>query len=366
MTGPDAQVPVIYKANLSYNRYLTDKLKVGIAGYMTLGRHNYMYIDRNMVAEPAFRLANEDNRGVFVPLASMPANGAGDWLQGRISQKLGRVLELNSQGKVNQFALVADATFQYFKDGEISASYTWNDSQDNTSYNGNVANTATLSLPVKDDPRNLSKLSYSDNHFRHKVVFFGTLLSFFGITVGLRYSGLGGTRYTLLSGANSNADFVSGTNDLAFIFDRNSETTPTNVKTGLQAVLDNPNTSQSIKDYITQYSGKIAERNGGINGFYGVFDVRASKRFRFYKSHSLDLSIDAFNVANLLNKFKGVNQSLGNQALYALGIPAAGSTPAVAGFDRANQRFVYRVNTAGVVSPSGTPFQLQLGARYSF
>ncbi len=366
MTGPDAQVPVIYKANLSYSRYVTDKLKVGIAGFATLGRHNYMYVDRNMVAEPFFRLANEGNRGVYVPLSTMPANGAGDWLQGRISQKLGRVLELNSQGKVNQFAVVADATYQYFRDGEISASYTWNDTRDNTSYNGNVANTATLSLPVVDDPRDLSKMSYSDNQFRTKVVFYGTLPSFYGITVGLRYSGIGGTRYTLLSGANSNADFVSGTNDLAFIFDRNSESVPSNVKTGLQAVLDNPNASQSIKDYINAYSGRIAERNGGVNGFFGVFDLRASKRFRLYKTNSLDLSVDVFNVANLLDKNKGNNQSLGNQALYALGIPASGSTPAVANFDRANQRFVYRVNTAGVVTPTGTPFQLQIGARYSF
>lgn len=362
----DARVPVIYKANLSYSRYLTDKLKVGIAGFATLGRNNYMYVDRNMAAEPFFRLANEDNRGVYVPLTSMPANGAGDWLQGRVSQKLGRVLELNSQGKVNQFAFVADAAYQYFKDGEISASYTLSDTKDNTSYNGNVANTATLVLPVKDDPRNLSKMTYSDNHFRHKVVVYGTLPTFYGITVGLRYSGIGGTRYTLLSGANSNADFVAGQNDLAFIFDRNSENTPANVKTGLQAILDNPDASQSIKNYINQYSGKIAERNGGINGFYGVFDIRASKRFRLFKTHAIELSADVFNVANLLSKSQGTNQALGSQALYALGIPAAGGAPAVAGFDRANQRFVYRVNTAGVVTPSGDPFQLQLGARYSF
>lgn len=365
MTGPDARVPVIYKANASYSRYLTDRLKVGIAGFMTLGRNNYTYVDRNMVAEPFFRIANEDNRGVYVPLNTMPANGAGDWLQGRISKRLGRVLELTSQGKVNQFALVADATYQYFRDGEISASYTWNDTKDNTSYNGNVANTATLVQPVKDDPRDLSRLTYSDNQFRHKVVVYGTLPSFLGITVGFRYSGIGGTRYTLLSGANSNGDFVT-TNDLAFIFDRNAENTPANVRTGLQAVLDNPNASQSIKDYITTFSGRIAERNGGINGFYGVFDIRASKRVRLYKNHALELSVDAFNVANLLSRTGGANQSLGSQALYALGIPATATTAQVPAFSQATRQYTYRVNTAGVVTPSGDPYQLQVGLRYSF
>jgi hypothetical protein len=295
----------------------------------------------------------------------MPASGVGDWQLGRISQKLGRVLELNSNGRVNQFAAVADATWQYFRDGEITASYTWNDTRDNTSYNGNVANTATLVLPVKDDPRNLNNMTYSDNHFRHKVVFYGTLPSFLGITLGVRYSGIGGTRYSLLSGANTNADFV-GTNDLAFVFDRNGEGVPANVRTGLQTLLENPTASQSLKNYINTYSGRIAERNGGINGFYGVFDVRALKRFKLYKQHTLELTADIFNFANFLRKGWGVNRSLGTQALYALGVPASGTTAALPGFSQATQRFNYRVNNTGIVTPSGDPFQVQLGARYSF
>jgi len=366
MTGADARVPVLYKANLSYTRFLNDRLKVSLSGFMSLARNNYTYIDRNIVADPFFRLANEANRGVYVPLATMPANGAGDWLEGRASKRVGRVLELTSDGQVNQFAVVIDGTYRYFRDGEITASYTWNDARDNTSYNGNVANTATLVQPVADDPRNLSRVTYSDNHFRNKVVVYGTLPTFWGVTVGVRYSGLGGTRYTLLSGANSNADFVAGQNDLAFIFDRNSESVPANVRTGLQAIIDNPNASPSIKDYINQYSGQIAERNGGINGFFGVIDIRASKRFRIVKNHNIELSADVFNFSNLLNKNRGVNGSLGSQALYGLGIPASGTTPAVSPFDRANQRYAYRVNTAGIVNPSGDPFQVQLGVRYNF
>ncbi|MBT1704758.1 TonB-dependent receptor [Chryseosolibacter indicus] len=364
--GADVKVPVIYKANLSYNRFINENLKVGITGYATLGRNNYFYVDRNMVDDPYFTLTEEGGRGVYVPLSTMPTNGAGDWLQGRKSAEFGRVLELVSEGKINQFALVADATYRYFRDGVITVSYTWNDTKDNTSFNGNVANSATLSLPVTDDPRDLSKMTYSDNQFRHKVVVYGSLPSFWGISLGVRFSGVGGTRYSLLSGANSNGDFVSGTNDLAFIFDRNNESVPANVRTGLQAVLDNPKASQSVKDYINKYSGRMAERNGGINGFYGVWDVRANKRFKLYKEHAIELSVDIFNVANLLNKEWGRNESLGTQALYALGIPATATTPAVPNFDKANQRFNYRVNTAGVVTPSGNPYQFQLGARYSF
>ncbi|WP_020598997.1 TonB-dependent receptor [Spirosoma panaciterrae] len=365
MTGPDAKIPVLYKANVSYSRFLTDRLKVGVSGYMSLGRNNYMYIDRNMVAEPFFRLPNEANRGVFVPLASMPTTGVGDWQQGRISNRLGRVLELNSEGRVNQFAAVVDATWQYFRDGEITASYTWNDTRDNVTYNGNVANTATLVLPVKDDPRNLSNMTYSDNQFRNKVVVYGTLPSFFGVTLGFRYTGIGGTRYSLLSGANTNGDFVA-TNDLAFVFDRNNPEVAANVRTGLQSLLDNPGASQSLKNYIEAYSGRIAERNGGINGFYGVLDIRAMKRFRFGKNYALELSADVFNFTNLLKRDWGTNKSLGTQALYALSVPATSTTAAIPGFTASVPQYNYRVNNTGAVTPSGDPFQVQLGARFSF
>jgi hypothetical protein len=156
-------------------------------------------------------------------------------------------------------------------------SYTWNDTKDNTSYNGNVANTATLSLMVKDDPRDLSTMSYSDNQFRHKVVFYGTMPSLWGVSMGLRFSGIAGTRYSLAVNGNVNGDFVNS-NDLAFIYDPNNKNTPEYIKNGIQAILDDPNAEKSIKNYINGNLGQIAERNGGINGFYGVFDLHLAKK----------------------------------------------------------------------------------------
>ncbi|MDQ1148297.1 TonB-dependent receptor [Sphingobacterium zeae] len=362
--GPDAKIPVVYKANVSYTHFFTEKLKASLSGYMNLGRNNYMYVDRNMVQDPFFRLTNEDNRGVFVPAASI-VDGAPDWKKGRISNKFGRVLELNSEGKVNQFAVVLDASYQYYRDGSISVSYTWNDAKDNTSFNGNVANTATLSLAVKDDPRDLSKMSYSNNQFRNKIVIYGTLPTFYGVSVGVRYSGIGGTRYSLLAGGNINGDFVAGDNDLAFIFDPNSSNTPKQLITGLNNLLNNPEASQSLKDFIKKYEGKIAERNGGVNGFYGLIDLRIAKKFSLYKNHALEISGDLFNVANLFKKTWGVNESLGNQNLYALGGKDAAGEKLLP-FDVTKQQFNYNVNNSGIVSPSGNPYQFQLGLRYSF
>ncbi|WP_295201225.1 carboxypeptidase regulatory-like domain-containing protein [uncultured Chryseobacterium sp.] len=341
-TGKDAKIPLVYKANISYTHFFNERWRAGIAGYAALGRNNYFYYDRNMVGNPYFTLDNEGGRGVFVPLNTVNANGTMNWKAGRINQNFGRVLELVSDGKVNQFSFVLDTSYRYFKDGEITMSYTWSDIKDNTSYNGNVANSATLFTMVESDPRNL-KMTYSDNQFRNKVVVYGNSPAFAGFTVGIRYSGIGGTRFSMTAGGNVNGDFVDS-NDLAYIFPNLTQT-----------LLDNPEVGKALKNYITDYNNKIAERNGGKNGFYGVWDVRIAKKIKFEKIGGFELSVDIFNVANLLNKEWGVNKSYGNMSLYR-----------ITGFDAAVKQFKYNLNTSGLAPLGGNPYQIQLGAKYTF
>ena len=355
MNSKDCKVPIVYKANLSYTHFFSDRLKVSLSGYMTLARNNYMYVDRNMVDEPYFRIEAEDNRGVYVPASTISSSGEADWMEGRKSMQVGRVLEMVSKGKVNQFAFTIDGTWRYYRDGQISFSYTWNDSRDNTSYTGNVANSATLSQFVKDDPRDLSHMTHSMNQWRHKVVAYGSAPSFWGINVGLRFSGLGGKRFTMLVNGNVNGDFVSS-NDLAFIYDPNDADTPSDIATGINTILNSSSVEKTVKRYIRKNFGKMARRSGGVNGFYGTFDLRVSKTFKTFKTQNLEVSFDIFNVANLLNKHWGVSRNFTYVYLYT-----------ITGFDQDELRYDYLVNTsAGVSSGSGDPFQIQVGLRYGF
>ncbi len=342
-TGENAKIPIVYKANISYTHFFNERFRAGIAAYMALGRNNYYYYDRNMKVNPVFTLDNEGGRGVFVPATSIK-DGKVDWKEGRINNNFGRVLELVSDGKVNQFSFVIDTSYRYWKDGEITASYTWSDIKDNTSYNGNVANSATLSTMIQSDPRDL-RMTYSDNQFRNKVVIYGNSPTIAGFTLGIRYSGIGGTRFSMTSGGNVNGDFVDS-NDLAYIFPNIA-----------QSILDDPQVGKTLKDYVNEYNGKIAERNGGKNGFFGVWDVRIAKKIKFDKIGAFELSVDIFNVANLLNKSWGVNESYGNTALYR-----------IKGFNQVTKQFEYDKNISGngLVPLSGNPYQIQIGAKYSF
>jgi hypothetical protein len=348
------EVPTTYKANINYNHFFGDRIRVGLNAIVGRTVNNYVYVDRNLADNPAFRLANEDNRGVFVPAATISAKGVTDWLQSRKTADVGRVLELISTGESNQLTFVADASVRIGHDGYVNASYTINSAKDNSSYNCCVANTSTF-LPVKDDPRKLN-YGYSDQQFRNKLVINGAAPSWKGFQLGATLIGIGGSRYSFLVGGNTslNGDFVL-TNDLAYVFNPNDANTPENIKKGINDLLNNPDTDQSVKDYITSNIGKVAGRNGGENPFYTTVDLRLTKSFRIVKNHNLEFSADAFNFLNMLNKEWGRNYNRGNTNLLNIN-----------GFDQAKQQYNYAVQNIATRPIGGTPWRVQLGVRYSF
>lgn len=350
------QVPSIYKANISYNKLFNNWLRIGANFLYSNTQNNYVYLDRNIVDQPAFTLSNEANRAVFVPSNTISAGGITNNVLGRKTQEVGRSLIFTNGAKLRTYTAIFDADIRYFRDGYLNISYTINDARDNTSYNGNVANTATF-RPIKSDPRDLTEINYSDAQFRNKLVFFGSAPSYKGFMFSGRFTGLGGSRYSLTVDADINGDFVGGPgndNDLAFVFDPNDPNTPATVKAAMERVLNNPD--NRAREYIKNSLGKIADRNGGENPFAGTFDLRLAKTFKTHKKQALTLSVDVFNFANLLDKDKGVNYNLGTQNLLF-----------VTGFNQTTQQYSYRVNeNVGMIQRNGTPYQIQIGGRYTF
>ena len=166
---------------------------------------------------------------------------------------------------------------------------------------------------------------------------------------------MGGTRYSLAVNGNVNGDFVSS-NDLAYIYDPNDAATPQYLREGIQSILDNPDVEESTKKYIRKSFGKVAERNGGVNGFYGTFDLRIAKKFKIYKTQNIELSVDIFNVANLFSKNWGSGHNLGKQNIYS-----------IKSFNSEQKQYVYNVNAnTGVSNLNGNPYQVQIGLRYGF
>ncbi|MCR1025667.1 carboxypeptidase-like regulatory domain-containing protein [Cellulophaga baltica] len=351
----DFEVPTIYKANLSYTHFFGDRYSLGINSVFSHTTNNYVYQEANLVSEPFF--VTPQGREVFVPASTIPENGSPDWTNSRISDLIGRTLVLSPDAVSDNIALIFEGSAIIGQDGYLNASYTINRSKDNSSYNCCVANTSTF-LPVKGDPRDLN-YGFSDNHFGSKLVVNGATPTWKGFNFGATIIGEGGSRYTFEAGGNrsANGDF-NLSNELAYVFDPNDPNTPQDIIDGYNQILNDPDTPDNFKDYLRESFGDFADRNGGKNPFRATVDLRLQKKFSFNKNkHGLQLSADVFNFMNLLNKEWGRTNNYGG------GVNVTNIT----GFDQASNSYQYNVQTGSGTEPiNGTPWRLQLGARYTF
>jgi hypothetical protein len=263
---------------------------------------------------------------------------------------------LSSDGILDNLALVLEGAAKIGADGYVNASFTINQSKDNSSYNCCVANTATF-LPVSGDPRDLN-YGYSDNHFDTKIVVNGASPTWRGFTLGATVVGTGGTRYSLKSGGNrsANGDF-NLSNEIAYVFDPSDVNTPQYIKDSYREILNDPETAQGFKDYLRKSFGGFAKRNGGKNPFNAIVDLRLQKSFNLSNDHhTFALSADVFNFMNLLNKEWGRSYNFGNRDLMNIN-----------GFDQATKSYQYNVQKGAGTKPiNGIPWRLQVGVRYSF
>ena len=347
----DFRTPTTWKASGGYERRL-GAASLGVYGYYARTRDNFQYFDKNLVSEPFFRI--EGGRGVFVPANRITAAGRTNNADSRVVPELGRVLELTGATSLEQRSLVLQSSLRLPQSGSLSVSYTRNDTRDNSSFNCCIARTSVFT-PNTGDPRDLAG-SYGplDNNFRDKLVGAFVLPPVFGFRLSGRYVGISGAPFSLIVSSDINGDDVSN-NDLAYVFDPDAAGTPADVAAALRRVLANPD--NRARDYIAASVGRIASRNGGRSPFAGVLDMRVARSISVVRSQSVELTLDAFNVANLIKREWGGLYNMGStQTLFS-----------VTGFDQATSRYRYRVNeNVGVVRKSGEAYQLQLGARYYF
>ena len=308
----DFRVPTTWKASAGYERRL-GPVQLGVFGYYARTVDNFQYYDRNMVEEPYFTI--EGGRGVFIPATKITSAGRTNNADSRIYQDLGRVLELVGDSRLEQRSLVLQGTWSLPRAASVTLSYTRNKSEDNSSFNCCIAITSTFSQNTGDPRRLADAWGPTDQAFRDKVIGVFILPSVWGFRLSGSYVGISGRPYSLIVNGDVNGDGTSN-NDLAFVFDPNDPSTPADIAAAMKRVLANP--ANRARDYITQNLGRIASRNGGWSPLRAQTDLRLARDLTLTNRQAVELTLDVFNVANLLNR----------------------------------------------AVKSGTPYQIQLGARY--
>ena len=365
LVNPDYSTPTVWKASASYRRRVASRLELTGTLLYSKTSDNYMYVDRNLRTTPAFTLANEEGRPVFVAPNTIDAQGRTLNANALASPSLGRVLELTNTGEGRQHAAILEAVASLPRDAVLSGSYTYNNAEDNTTFGCCLARTSTTFTAIKGDPRDLSgSWGPADTDFRHKFVIAGSMPLVWGFRVGGRYVGANGRTFSAIVNGDLNGDEATS-NDLAFVFDPDDPSTPAAIATSMRRVLENPN--NIARDYLRENLGRIASRNGVFAAWTERIDVRFAKTIRTLRGQSAEIGLDVFNVANLLNRNWGAEYQLpvgiSNQNPVVQRIPLLN----IVGFDQATRQYTYTVNeNFGVLQKGGNPYQIQLAIRYGF
>jgi hypothetical protein len=348
----DYKTPMTWKGNVSYNRLWSDRIRTGANLLYSRTVNNYHYFDANLREQPFFT-TDPDNRPVWVPASSVnPANGNTSMIFSRRSNRIDHAMVFNNEAGQRQVAAVVDAYLRLTDAGaSVSGSYTWNRTEDTSSYNCCQWTTA-LHNPVQVDPRRL-EWAPSDNDFRHKFVFSGSTPLPFGFNLTASYVGISGTPFSLLVSGDIDGT-GSPNNDLAFIFDPNDPSTPAAIRDGMNNAI--ARARPNVAAYLRENAGQRASRNGVRNEFSHLVNTRMEKRFAL-GARSMDLTLDVYNLLHLINdEWGGIHNFGGSRRLLT-----------VTGFDADQEQFRYRVNeNVGEVPRSGDVYQIQLGVRMNF
>lgn len=365
LVDPDFRTPSVWKGSASYRRRVSGMLTMTGTLLGSRTTDNYMYVDRNLRAAPAFTLSNEANRPVFVPATTIDAQGRTLNANALANPQLGRVLELVNTGEATDRAAIADATLTLRRGARVDVSYTYNHAYDNTTFGCCLARTATTYTAIQGDPRDLSgSWGPSDTDFKHKIVVTGSLPELWGAHIGARYVGASGRPISAVVNGDINGDEATS-NDLAFVFNPDDPSTPKAVADAMRRVLDNP--QNVARDYLRANLGRLATRNGAFAPWTERIDLRATKDMQTVHRQWLAIGVDVFNVANLLNSSWGAEYQLpvgiSNQNPVVQRLPLLN----VVGFNQATKQYVYTVNeNFGVLQKAGNPYQIQLSVRYGF
>ena len=243
-----------------------------------------------------------------------------------------------------------------------------------------IASVLWAENPVQGNP-NKPELSYSEFGNRHRIAGSATyryswsenLTTSFGLFLevaeGNRFAGAGGNRYSFTYSGDVNGD-GSASNDLIYIprdqneinFDSFVDKSGATVTAGQQWDAFNAFIQQD--DYLNSHRGQIAERFGALNPWFSNIDMRLLQDISFGMSgqrHTLQLSVDVLNLANLLNSDWGVRSVATSTATTPLQLKRFSASGAPVFNYKGTATKTY-VDDPSLLSR----WQVQLGLRYLF
>jgi hypothetical protein len=354
---PDFEAPRACRASLGVSRRLLDqRVNISLDAAYARGVSQTATTDLNLVATPAFRLAQEDNRPVFVDGASINSQtGAVPLSDSRVDRRFGFVNDLTSKLRSDTRQLTFGVNgFFTRRLLMLNSSYTYTRSRDQALGGGQGFGGSS----VAGDPR-VADWGRSDQERRHSIT--GTIMWPFnpGLELSAIVRASSGARFTPMVAGDVNGD--GARNDRAFIYSPSS-TGDTAVANGMGRLF--AAAPERARECLSSQLGAIASRNSCSASWSSSLDLQLNIRpNRWGLNRRVTLSVLA------LNALAGLDQLL-HDDLRGWGQPSFPDRTLmyVRGFDQTTQSFKYEINerfgaAQGSRSAFRSPFQLAIQVR---
>lgn len=360
----DFRLPQVWRSNLAADFRLPGDVIATVEGIYSKTINDIYYRDLNLRA-PVGRLAGPDQRPIY---DAAVANR-------RIDSRYTNVYYLDNTNQGYRYNATIQLQKRFLNGLNATAAYTYGVAKEINSGTSSTAASNYQFNQVAADPNN-PELGFSRNDQRHRVIgsagyTFRYANDHLATTLTVFYEGLSGQPLTYIYGQNTDLNRDGNTsNDLLYIprdvYDPNEIRLVASEGRTLAQVQAQLEAFIAADPYLNSHRGQVAERFAARLPWTHEVDVRVAQDISVLagtKRNALQLTLDIFNLGNLLNYNWGRQYTVANNATELLRVESTGpnaqptfSFPAA--FTTNNRSYDFSNLTSR--------WRMQVGVRYSF
>ncbi|HTC24050.1 MAG TPA: TonB-dependent receptor, partial [Gemmatimonadales bacterium] len=270
---PGFSAPRAWRASLGIQRPILGTFSLSVDASWARGVSQYGFRDLNLATAPAFTLAAEGNRPVYVPASAIvPTTGALSPENARIDPAFGQVLEVESNLASETKQVTVGFGGVTGRGASFRVSYTYTRAEDQSSFSGG-GGTQGFAAPTTAGNPNIPEWATSNFERRHAIL---TTITY-PVTGALELTAIGrlssGVPFTPLVGADINGD--GARNDRAFVFNP-ATASDAAVAGAMQTLL--ATVPSGVRDCLESQLGAIAGRNSCTGPWQPSLDFQLNWR----------------------------------------------------------------------------------------
>jgi hypothetical protein len=355
VVDPNLKFPQVFRTNLAVDQKLPWGIVATAEAIFSKTFNNVNFINLNRKVDPTYVFDGVDKRPRYST--------------GRLNASYDEIIKFENTNKGYSYNIVGMLQKQFENGFNAQVSYTYGTSWD---LNSGTSSVAYSNWRYVNNVYGLNDLRLTRSNFDLGSRFTG-LVSYrkeyannmFATQISLYYNGQSGQPVSYIYNGDLNNDGSS--NDLIYIPASSSEIKLVDISGGATAADQWTALDKFISEdkYLSKHRGEYAERNAARLPFQNEFDLKILQDVKVNvgsTTNKLQISLDIFNLANMINKKWGESLYLSNQQFSLLNYKAMSGTTPTFTYAPSGMTNGHAYSVADISSR----WKMQIGLRYIF